>query len=299
MGQVITFDTPSKIQSLRDSIEFLYPFLVVDSGLIGKPEEIARSTRHELKVGISGTLAACWNLPDHLLERVLFEYGQRHLKQKLNDGSLSNIEELLLHTGNAENPCPFDPQRIGVVQGARVDVEDAKEIFMENLPFLQMASKIIDTRDNINALFHEKHGEKLIVAKEERDLLQFFRDATTIEEFTFRICALANAAAGLNIKVLRKITGIDDKQVKTIGLLEKYILQNNHDNPVTIKTLRSINKLRQSYPVHGDRTDGVMKAHKYFGLKYPIENYSSSWSTVLGSYLDALERLLENLKVNS
>lgn len=299
MGKVITFDSPHEVQSLRDAIEFSYPFLLVDSSLIGKPEELSQSTKHELKVGVSGTLAACWNFPRHLLERVLFEYGTRYLRQKLLDGALSDTEELFLHTGNAETPCPYDPQRIGVVQGARLEIEDAKEKLMENLSFLQLASKIIDTRDNINALFHEKYGEKLIVAREERDLLQFFRDATTVEEFFFRICALANAATGFNINILRKITGINDTQIKSIGLLEAFLSKNNFDNTITPKTLRSVNKLRQGYPVHGDRTEGVMKAHKYFGLTYPINDYSSAWSTVLTSYLDALERFLDNLKDSS
>jgi len=299
MGKVITFDSPHEVQSLRDAIEFSYPFLLVESDLVGKPEELSQSTKHELKVGVSGSLAACWNLPRHLLERVLFEYGNRYLRQKLRDGALSDTEELFLHTGNSENTCPYDPHRIGVVQGARIEIEDAKEKLMENLSFLQLASRIIDTRDNINALFHEKHGEKLIVAREERDLLQFFRDATTIEEFFFRICALANAATGLNITILRNITGTSDTKIKSVGLLERYISNNNYDNSVTPNTLRAINKLRQAYPVHGDRTDGVMKAHKYFGLAYPIADYSSAWSTVLTAYLDALERFLDNLKGNS
>ena len=85
MGKVITFNNPNEIQSLKDAFEFSYPFLLVDSGLVGKPEELARSTNHELKVGVSGTLAASWKLPSHLLERVLFEYGSRHLIQKLKD----------------------------------------------------------------------------------------------------------------------------------------------------------------------------------------------------------------------
>lgn len=296
MGNIITFDNPVQIQSLRDAIEFLYPFYIVDSNLVGKPEEKSRSTKHELKVGVSGTLAACWQLPSNLLERVLFEYGSRHLIQKLKDGALSDKEELFLHTGNAETPCPFDPQRIGVVQGSRFEVDNVEEKLMENPSFLQLASKIIDTRDNINALFHDRFGGKLIIAREERDLLQFFRDATTVEEFFFRICALANAATNLNIDILRKTTKTSDKNIKSIGLLERFIEQNNYENHVTIKMFRTINKLRQSYPVHGDRTDGVMKAHKYFGLNYPIADYSSAWSTVLMSYLDALEMLLTNIK---
>ena len=37
----------------------------------------------------------------------------------------------------------------------------------------------------------------------------------------------------------------------------------------------------------------------YFGLDYPISDYSAAWSSMLTSYLDALDRLLNILKDNS
>ncbi len=167
---------------------------------------------------------------------------------------------------------------------------------MEDTMFLQLASRIIDTRDNINALFHEKHGDKLIAVREERDLLQLFRDATSPEEFFYRVCALANAATGLNVPKLRKLTGITDTQVKSIKLLETYLAQNSMQNRKVVETLQAINNLRQGYPVHGDRSDGVLRAHKYFGLTYPVSDHSHAWRSILLSYLDSLEKLLEKLK---
>jgi hypothetical protein len=271
---------------------------MVNSKFVGTPEEMARTTQHTLIVGVTGILEACWQIPQHLLPRVLFEYGRRHLKQKVLDKALSEFEELLLHTRNTETPCPFDPDRIEDPSGATLEIEHTTKPLMDDLTFLQLASRVIDTRDNINALFHAKHGDKLIVVREERDLLQFFRDATSPEEFFYRVCALANAATGLNVPKLREITGITDTQVKSIKLLETYLSQNAMQDRKVVETLQAINNLRQGYPVHGDRSDGVLRAHEYFDLIYPVSDYSDAWRSILLSYLNSLERLLERLKGN-
>ena len=296
MGKTLIFKDPQELPTRRDATEYRFPFRLVDSQLIGAPEEMARSSQHVLTVGVSGTLEACWKLPKHLLPRVLFEYGRRHLRQKVLDGALSDSEELLLHTGNAETKCPFDPARIDNPSGATVVIEDTRRQLMENSSFVQLASRIIDARDNINALFHEKHDDKLMTVREERDLLQLFRDASSPEEFFYRICALANAVAGLNVLKLRELTGISDTQIKSIKLLEVYLSKTKLDDRKIIETFQAINNLRQGYPVHGDRSEGVLQAHRYFGLSYPVSDFSGAWKIILLAYLDVLERLLDNLK---
>ena len=296
MEKVLTFETPQELPRRRDATEYRFPFRMVDSNFVGAPEEMARSTQYTLIVGVSRTLKACWQLPKHLLPRILFEYGRRHLKQKILDEALSQSEELFLHTGNAETSCPFDPNRVEDPSGATLEIAQTGKPLMGDPTFLQLASRIIDTRDNINALFHDKHGDKLIAVREERDLLQLFRDATSPEEFFYRVCALANAATGLNVPKLRNLTGVTDTQVKSIKLLETYLSQHSMQEWKVIETLRAINNLRQGYPVHGDRSDGVLHAHKYFGLTYPVSDHSHAWRSILLSYLDSLERLLEKLK---
>lgn len=159
-----------------------------------------------------------------------------------------------------------------------------------------MASSIIDARDNINAIFNLRNKDKLIVLVEERDLLQLFRDAQTMEEFFYRLCALANAATHMNTKCLRRLTQIEDTKVKSIQLLESYLDKIGIAGSKIIKTLRNINKLRQSYPVHGDRTKGVLEAHEYFTIEYPIADYSVTWKKLLKRYLEALQKLLKELK---
>lgn len=280
----------------RDAAELIFPFRLIDSALIGSPEEERRSTYHQISVVATGTLVACWNLTDGQRLRVMYEYAKRHVVDKIREGTLSEFEEIDLHTRNVELPCPFDPDRIESPINAIVTVEIAENKFMEDASFLALASSIIDARDNINAIFNQLNNDKLIVVVEERDLLQFFRDATTKEEFSYRLCALANAATNMNIQCLRTLTETENKEIKSIQLLELYLDKIGLKDKKPIETLRKINKLRQSYPVHGDRSKGVVEAHNYFKIEYPIIDFSESWKNLLEKYLEALHQLLNYLK---
>lgn len=295
MKKKIEFKTPIALGRTRDASDYLFPYDLVDSTFVGVPEE-QKTLDFDIKVGATRSLVDCWGLDNDDLIKVLFEYGKRHIIQKLKDYTLSAKEELLLSTSTAEVPCPFDPSRIPSPTGTTIEVDLVGVSFMKDQTFLQLASLIIDNRDNINAIFSNIHKEKLILLNEERDLLQLFRDASNPEEFFYRICALANAATTFNIKILREITGISDAQIKSISLIENYLEKINSSSPEIIKTLRSINRIRQGYPVHGDQADGVLEAHRYFNLLYPIDDFSNSWKTLLIHYLNALKKLLEILK---
>jgi hypothetical protein len=295
MKKTIKFEAYSSLPRMRDASEYIFPYTVVDSSLVGTPEEKSRSEQFSIKVGGTYSLLSCWNLKSLDLIKVLFEYGKRHIIQKLKDGTLSQNEELLLDT-SAEIPCIFDPSRISNPAGTTIEVDLSQTPIMSDQIFLQLASSIIDARDNINAIFSSIHKEKLILLNEERDLVQFFRDAVSQEEFFYRLCALANAATVLNVPIMRKITEISDTSVKSISLLEQYL--KSIDAPCTeiIKTLRYINKIRQGYPVHGDKIQGVVGAHKFFNIEYPIDDFSKSWRILLVNYLNALKMLLDILK---
>ena len=161
---------------------------------------------------------------------------------------------------------------------------------------VQTAAAIINVRDNINALFHQRYDVKLLLLHEERDLIQFSHPAKTREEFVYRVCALANVATNLNIDCLRQLTGNTDSHDKSITLLEQYLQQENRLDIAIINTFRNINRLRQGYPVHSDCSRGVLDAHTHFGFDYPIVDHTAAWLILLDHYLDALTNLLEKLK---
>jgi len=297
MKKILSFKEPTCVEtlssSLREGTQYRFEFSLIDSSVIGKPEEKSETFYGELLVGITIELNIDWRLDDKEMPKILFEYGKRHLVQKVKDGSISDKEELLLATSNSPDECPYDVAAIENPDGAKVEIEVGEEKIMENLSLRQLASSIIDRRDNINAIFHQEHKRKLIELLEERDLLQFFRDAQSQEEFSYRLCALRNAATNLNIGILRKITESTDKQAGSIALLDAYLIQyENYDSSIA-ETLKQINRIRQGYPVHGDRVDGVIEAHKHFGIEYPIENFGNAWKILLLNYWDTLERLYQ------
>lgn len=127
MNWTIRFQQPSSLPSNTLAIIWLFPFTVVDSSLIGAPEENYRTSPHQIRVTASIQLVHAWgfifstSIEDneqterdrYNLMKVMFEYGQRYIIRKLGDtGKLETEEKLALTITNTEAPCPFDPSRI-------------------------------------------------------------------------------------------------------------------------------------------------------------------------------------------
>ncbi|MCX6354163.1 MAG: hypothetical protein NTZ78_04570 [Candidatus Aureabacteria bacterium] len=290
----ITFAQPKDLHTERDGIEILFPFSLVDASLVGTPEEESETINHKIIVGASGTLTSCWGLNGGDLLKVLFEYGKRHVVEKIRDGTLGKKEEIVLTTGNTPYPCRFDASKIDKPERASYTVELPLKPIMEGN--IEIAAAIIDTRDNINALFKERFKEPLLVLNQERDILQLFRSADSQEEFFFRICALANLVQNLNVKVLRGITGISDTTMGSISLIEEWLKKIGAPSDSIIPILRNLNCLRKGYPVHGDHIPGVVDAHRYLDIAYPPDNFPKAWHMLLNKYFEALRKLLDVLR---
>ena len=169
---------------------------------------------------------------------------------------------------------------------------------MKEDEFSELAAYIIDTRDNINTLFHKLHNAKLFILDQERDLLQLFRNAQSPEEFIFRVTSLRNIITNINDKILVELVNNNLTDNKSINLFESYLkieFSNEYEESI-IKIFRHINRLRMSYPIHSDQVDGIIEALKYFGLVYPIDDFSNAWKIILKQYKKSLEILLELFK---
>jgi hypothetical protein len=118
----VRFGKQYRLPKTRDVVEYQFPFTVVDSSLIGSPEEESETKQHSVKVCITGVLVACWGLSQSDLVKVLFKYGKRHIAEKLEGGTLSDKEELYLSTSNYPDECPFDPSMISDPSQASINV---------------------------------------------------------------------------------------------------------------------------------------------------------------------------------
>ncbi len=297
MKKTIKLISAKEINEGRDAVQVLINYSLIDSSLIGKPEEKSSTKYYTVMVGISRTLLTMWSARDKKisnprnLEKIFFEYAKRHIIQKIEEQSLMEHEELWLATNTQPNECPFEADNIIVED--EFDTKD--EQLMEDLSLLQLATSIIEIRDYINAKFKELYGSNLLILKTERDLLNLFKNAYSIEDFNYRIIALRNLVTNLNVDTLRLLTDTSDKQIGSIILLEKLISKNDKYDSSIISTFKSINRLRQSYPTHGDNVDGVQEAFKYFNIPYPVFNFSESWLIVLKAYREELHKLLSLL----
>ncbi len=281
----------------RDAIEFVFDFSFIDSNLIGRPEEKSSTQHVTIFASITGTLHAIWSSRDTSfdVQKVLFEFSKRHLSEKLKEGTLLPKEELWLSTTTLPSASPFESKKIQMKTGESFDVEISGAPIMENLTYMQLATNIIETRDYINGVSKEKLGGKLLSLLSERDLLQLFREAKNEEDFVYRMSALKNMATNLNEALLQSKIGTTKKITGSINLLEEYLKLLPDYDETPVRVLRSINRLRQAYPIHTDAADGVQEAHRFFRLAYPIKNYDEAWRVILVSYSDALKRVFEIL----
>lgn len=297
---VINFLQPRELSTLRDAFEVSFPYWIIDEKYIGTPEEKHQKKFYKITVGITGRMDAAWRAQDKDFDilKILYEFGKRQIIQKLKDHTLQSNEELIISSETHPNNCPFDSTKIKGPNDEPIIIEIPDEPIMKTSEFNELAALIIDTRDNINTLFHSLHKDKLLFIDQERDLLQLFRDAQTPEEFIFRITALRNIIININSIVLVRIINDNQNESKTINLFEQYLrfeFANNY-NEAIIKTYRHINRLRMSYPIHSDQVNGVLDALKYFGLVYPIDEFTKAWKAILIAYKISLVELLDLFK---
>ena len=163
------------------------------------------------------------------------------------------------------------------------------------------ADRIIYLRDNINALCNAKLGNRLLHLPQERAIMELYKNCSSHEEFTHRVSSLAELASSFNTDRIRTILKETDQNLKSIALLERFLkihcgLQNSDE---IVEPLKNLNRFRQGYPVHTDHAGGLIGAHTFFGLNYPIEDWEGSWQILIEHYMKFLERLLNiitNLK---
>ena len=301
----ITFGAPRHLPSAIDGIEFMYPYeirkLVKEKFKLDQEDAQLKY----VKASISGSMAITWGFqiwrPEteyDNLKKLLFIYVLNHIKEKLKDGTLQEMEHVVILSSNHPPKRIYDLDQIPEVYGYEEEIEMNKNIktienqLSENL----LADDIIQHRDHINAVFYNKYSEKLIDLDQERSLLDFFKPSKTKEDFSYRIASLGSLVGKLNKGILIKIVGTSTPTDGTLSLLAKYLQSINGDEDKIITPLKHINRLRQGYPIHTDKATGVIDAHKYFNLEYPIINFEEAWKVLLNAYLNSLKYLYELLK---
>jgi len=110
-----------------DGKAFAFPFDVVDSEIVGKPEQASKTESHRLIVSIGKLRLAEWGIRTGDLEKVLFEFGRRYVVELIKTNALpaQNTIQMPIITvaTHPETKCPFDASRIREPEGAESEVE--------------------------------------------------------------------------------------------------------------------------------------------------------------------------------
>lgn len=225
-------------------------------------------------------------------EKILLQFAKDTIVEKLKEGTLNEHEEIVLMISTQPNKCPYNPDELVETKFAEFEVEMSSKPLMQEIKENKLAASIIELRDRINVVFATENKEKLLLLNQERNLLDFFKTASSEEEFSFRLLSLGQVARYMNVNILRKLTNETDTQIGSIVLLDNFLKSINRPNKNIIDILKQIGRIRQGYPAHVDIPD-VVKGYQFFGLKYPVENFEEAWTTLLNYYLQALKELYE------
>ena len=97
----------------------------------------------------------------------------------------------------------------------------------------------------------------------------------------------------MNMDLLRKLAKDAPENAGSLTLLDAFLKKIGTIGQATsvCGPLKNINHLRKGFPTHGDNTKQFLRAHDFFKLTYPIEDYAATWDTLLGAYLTAMKSL--------
>lgn len=129
--KTVRFTQPIRVSGTgfeTDTIKYRFPFTIVDSSLIGLPEEKSHTSAHTITIGITWELRFNWRLreaPESDIVKILFEFAKRQLTQHIKKDSFNADAEFCLTTENAPDSCPFEVDRIANPDGATIEIEDS------------------------------------------------------------------------------------------------------------------------------------------------------------------------------
>jgi|GEM_PF-1900845 len=138
--RTVVFQEPTQLPTYERTIVWMFPFTVVDTSLLGQPEEVSRTSLHDITVTVAIELVASWNLYHPListanqdeikrmendrqdLKRVMFWYGKQTIEEKLKAGKLQSNEKLRLLPASPQARDRLDPSRIPEPKGFSFEV---------------------------------------------------------------------------------------------------------------------------------------------------------------------------------
>lgn len=290
----LTFNKPNIAPRLINGVLVDFSYTITQDG---KNYEKDSQFEHIFRIGFSTFLLMGWgediySLSESKVIKMAYPFVESLIIEKINDGTIKDFDERIYTREDNLQQFPFDINKVDTIEGKTIDIKEPQSTIGEIIATNPLADEIVQLRDNINTLFHDKHKENLLFLNEERGILNFFRVVKTEEEFTHRLASLGELIKNMNSKKLKSLVKRHIDNDGSILLLEKFIEQLGIKDFKLIEIFRNINRVRQCFPIHTDKA-GIISSLGYFGLKYPIDDFSYAWKIILMNYRDALKELRE------
>ncbi len=118
----IIFNTPIKTDK-ANSLSISFPFIINMTSL---GAEKNKSYNNSINITISKTLSAIWGYSSNEIEKILFEFALREIKNKSSKQLIGDSLEISLVTDNQQKEQPFDANKIPTPNGYTLTLSDDK-----------------------------------------------------------------------------------------------------------------------------------------------------------------------------
>lgn len=295
MGKIII--TSGKIGATQYSgyaVDFIANYIMTSKGF--RKDEISE---HWIRITLTQFAILGWGFGEihdnKLLIKISFPFAIEMISEKVKDGTLKEFEEKIISRGTDTMPYPYDIDKISVIEGYEIEFPEEDIDIGKRIETNKLADSIIELRDNINALIYSKNHDVLLKLGQERNILYLFRRIDNNEQFAYAISTLGNLVNDINADLLKILIKDAPPDKKPFQLLEIFLSQVDSEPFNTVNIFRIINRIRQGFPIHTDKTD-IILALKKFGIEYPIQDYNKAWQVISENYRLALAGLLDKIK---
>lgn len=171
----------------------------------------------DLDVTISGTLQAVWGIPDSQLASPTGSVAAATVVQRASQGVQDIFQPVSLTTFSAP---PTPPTYRIAAPGSMIPIpepDQKPETRGVSMQISFLSDDISEIRDNINALSRNLLDDSLLELREERPLLNMYKEPKTAEDFSNRIQSLAGLATAINKKAI--LNSFVSKAVNNIALM--------------------------------------------------------------------------------
>jgi hypothetical protein len=244
---------------------------------------------YKMPVTVSRTLQTIWQQSDAQIAGSSAS-AAAHIITNIfaSSGGLGDLKEVKLTTYTAPRE---PPPALRAGPDTLIPIPAAPTVERPATSFL--SDDISAERDHVNALSQVLYGDRLLELPQERALLDVYKPTGTPEEFRSRVVSIATLCTAMNMGLLRKHAKDAPEDARSLILLDVFLQKIATIEQATsvCGPLKNINHLRKGFPTHGDNAKQFLRAHHFFKLTYPIEDYAAAWDTLLGAYFTAMKSL--------